>query len=357
MLYDASGNEQQGRFFEIGEKTKGIASEHRKGPSIKKRKNTSWKYRSTCQQCRTEFPGRSDGGNRFCKPECHQEWSVNRWFDCSCCMAKIGIGAQTASKLLGIVASVNILRGWSKRGVVSQKPSNTGWRGEVSRIKSKANEWVKQWESAWMEEVRSCKRFPDWGSVWVSERKRLSSSRYFAGLSKEKREQRSEQKRNKEIQSLGLDGYRKKRTEKKIKWNSRNKDKVRKYAVKATKRRKARDPGFKIQCNLRHRFKEVIGKAKQGGTDHFTGMIGCSTSQLAKHLESHFTKRMTWGNYGTYWHVDHVIPCAAFDHTNEQQRRQCWHWTNLRPLEAKANMDKKDSITKPQMELLLCATH
>jgi hypothetical protein len=84
-----------------------------------------------------------------------------------------------------------------------------------------------------------------------------------------------------------------------------------------------------------------------------SALIGCDTHQLAAHLESKFKRGMTWANYGTHWHVDHIMPCAVFDHTKPEQVRQCWHFSNLAPLEAKKNMAKGANIEAPQLSLLL----
>lgn len=140
-------------------------------------------------------------------------------------------------------------------------------------------------------------------------------------------------------------------------WKRNNKSRHSDHNKACRKKRIQIDPGFRAVCNLRNRFKEVIGSARTGGTKNFSALVGCTSSQLCKHLESSFTKGMTWKNYGSYWHVDHIIPCASFDHTDPKQRAACWHWTNLQPMEAKANMKKSNKIENAQMSLLLCASH
>ena len=57
------------------------------------------------------------------------------------------------------------------------------------------------------------------------------------------------------------------------------------------------------------------------------------------HLESLFVPGMTWDNQGE-WHIDHVIPCAAFDLTDPAQQSECFHYTNLQPLWAVDNLKK-----------------
>jgi hypothetical protein len=64
------------------------------------------------------------------------------------------------------------------------------------------------------------------------------------------------------------------------------------------------------------------------------------------HIEAQFMPGMTWENR-ELWHVDHIIPCAAFDLTDPAQQRSCFHYGNLRPLWAKENQRKSDKGIEP----------
>jgi len=134
----------------------------------------------------------------------------------------------------------------------------------------------------------------------------------------------------------------------------RTKEERRRIEREREKKRLKEDPSYRAVYNLRKRFRGIIKSCKTGEGISSSGLIGCKTIELRIHLEKQFKRGMTWDNYGTYWHVDHIIPCAKFNHLIESQRKQCWHWTNLQPLEAKKNMQKSDTITKPQLSLLLC---
>lgn len=75
------------------------------------------------------------------------------------------------------------------------------------------------------------------------------------------------------------------------------------------------------------------------------GLLGYTVVDLKRHLERQFSRNMTWANHGTYWHIDHVIPVSLFDFTTDDGVKACWALSNLRPLEAKANIKKNNKRT------------
>lgn len=84
-----------------------------------------------------------------------------------------------------------------------------------------------------------------------------------------------------------------------------------------------------------------------------TILLGCSIEQLRTHLASRFKRGMNWNNYGTAWHIDHIIPCHSFDLSKEHDQRKCFHYSNLQPLWSKDNLSKAKRIHICQPELLL----
>jgi len=68
--------------------------------------------------------------------------------------------------------------------------------------------------------------------------------------------------------------------------------------------------------------------------------------QLKEHLENQFDSKMTWDNYGTYWHIDHIYPQSLlpYDSLEHPNFQKCWALENLRPLEAKANIKKGNKV-------------
>lgn len=117
-----------------------------------------------------------------------------------------------------------------------------------------------------------------------------------------------------------------------------NRDKINQY----TMNRYYNDVNFRIAMNLRSRINAALkGKSK---LLHSVELIGCSIEQLEKYIESMFAVEMSWDNYGSYWEVDHIIPCAAFDLSQLEEQKRCFHWTNLQPLEAVENNRKNDFL-------------
>lgn len=111
------------------------------------------------------------------------------------------------------------------------------------------------------------------------------------------------------------------------------------YRVAWSKRRRASDPGFAVVGRLRCRLNFAIRKSGAEKIETTMALVGCTTKQLLAHLEAQFLPGMSWENRGE-WHIDHIVPCASFDMTDPAQQRECFHYSNLRPLWAAENIRK-----------------
>ena len=109
------------------------------------------------------------------------------------------------------------------------------------------------------------------------------------------------------------------------------------------------NPANRLRASLGRRLYKAM--KFRGESPQVEALVGCSFLDLKDWIESQFRYGMTWGNYGFGWHVDHIQPCASFDHSNPDHVRRCWHFTNLRPMWASENLAKGDRITEPQMQL------
>lgn len=109
------------------------------------------------------------------------------------------------------------------------------------------------------------------------------------------------------------------------------------------RQRYASSQAIRVKSLLRGRTRRAISSA--GGKKQSTTMklTGIDSDGLVRWLEGQFVDGMSWENHGE-WHVDHIIPCAAFDLTDADQQRVCFHYTNLRPLWGAENLVKRDSL-------------
>jgi len=113
-------------------------------------------------------------------------------------------------------------------------------------------------------------------------------------------------------------------------------------------RKRMANPRNRAVRNLRRRIRGALNG--QYCSEHTVELLGCSSEEFRDHLEAGFTDGMTWDNYGE-WHIDHIVPCAKFDLTQESHRRRCFHWSNMQPLWAHDNLSKK-ADTDGQMMLV-----
>jgi len=131
--------------------------------------------------------------------------------------------------------------------------------------------------------------------------------------------------------------------------------------------RKQTDEEYRLMKNTKRRISQLLKKNNIQKDMRSNKIIGCSFEYFSLWLESQFDPNMSWDNYGTYWHIDHVTPCCSFDLLILEERLLCFNWSNCRPLEAKANGSKGDIIFPLQIHLqqiraeayikLLSATH
>ena len=99
------------------------------------------------------------------------------------------------------------------------------------------------------------------------------------------------------------------------------------------------DPAFRLLNILRVRLRHALkGKCKSAAT---LALLGCTPEECLAHIEAQFTEGMTHENTD----VDHIVPCASFNFENEEEQRQCFHWSNLQPLFKPENRSKGAKIT------------
>lgn len=168
-------------------------------------------------------------------------------------------------------------------------------------------------------------------------------------MKKETPEQRQERlhkkklyrERNKEAIQVYQKQYRDNKTDEEKELRSiQNKEYLQKYKPIRNKNRVNRynsDENFNIETRYRRLMWGALrGHKKSNKTISY---LGCSTVEFVRYLESKFLEGMTWENRKE-WHIDHIIPCCAFDLTKEEELKECFHYKNFRPLWAKDNINK-----------------
>lgn len=113
------------------------------------------------------------------------------------------------------------------------------------------------------------------------------------------------------------------------------------------------DPAFNLREKLRcyerkekfGRYGEWMRSAIKAGTrsPSVESALGYTIEELKRHLERQFTKAMSWASFCSGdIHIDHIRPLSSFDMTDFDQVKEAWALTNLRPLWAKDNLEKRD---------------
>jgi hypothetical protein len=109
--------------------------------------------------------------------------------------------------------------------------------------------------------------------------------------------------------------------------------------VERQRERYLEDHAYAMQIRLRGRMAYAMRASSTKKSARTLALVGCSRQELAAHIQSLFKPGMSWDNRRE-WHIDHIIPCSAFDLTTEQGQRAAFHYTNLQPLWAKDNLRK-----------------
>lgn len=136
------------------------------------------------------------------------------------------------------------------------------------------------------------------------------------------------------------------------KWVNENREHRNAYSAKRDKDRKLIDPKYKLRCTMGQRISGSLNRrlkgVKQERRKHWERLLGYTVDDLMRRLEKLFKPGMTWENYGE-WHLDHIIPLAAFNYTSvgDIDFKRAWALTNLQPLWAVENSKKGAKLEKP----------
>lgn len=91
------------------------------------------------------------------------------------------------------------------------------------------------------------------------------------------------------------------------------------------------DPLHRLSNNIRGNMYHALKTKKNGRKWEY--LVGYTLQDLVNHLTPLLGENMTWDNYGSVWHVDHVIPKSWFKYesTEDAKFKECWALSNLQP--------------------------
>jgi hypothetical protein len=132
-------------------------------------------------------------------------------------------------------------------------------------------------------------------------------------------------------------------------YNKENRKSISVKQKKYQQDRRNSDLSFRIVGNLRSRQNQVLK-----GKSSTTNGLGCDSSFLRYYIESLWEPWMNWDNYGKkegQWSIDHIIPISSFEKdgegnwdANSEYNKKLIHYTNLKPLLHKENIEKYNKI-------------
>jgi hypothetical protein len=100
------------------------------------------------------------------------------------------------------------------------------------------------------------------------------------------------------------------------------------------------DIRFRLDKIMASSLYKVLKEKKDGKS--WKDLVGYGTKELKEHLEKQFDNKMSWDNYGIYWHIDHIKPKTLFNYSSPEDKEfiKCWSLNNLQPLEKITNIKK-----------------
>jgi hypothetical protein len=124
-------------------------------------------------------------------------------------------------------------------------------------------------------------------------------------------------------------------------WRKNNPEKA-KAASRRRAARRATVPWYRLSSNISRRIRRGLSNPELKGRRPWEMLVGFTLADLRRRLETLFQPGMSWENYGTDWHLDHIRPVSSFNCTSVDQPEfhECWGLSNLQPLWADENMRK-----------------
>ena len=127
-------------------------------------------------------------------------------------------------------------------------------------------------------------------------------------------------------------------------YDKQNRDKINTRMNEYFKNRKQLDLNFKLVCNLRSRTNQAFKAHSVRKTNKTFELLGCSHSFFKNWIIHQLYGNMTVENYGSVWQIDHCLPIVSFNLLDENDKKKCFNWINLRPMYSSENNSKSAKI-------------
>lgn len=126
-------------------------------------------------------------------------------------------------------------------------------------------------------------------------------------------------------------------------YTEENKDKIL-ACRRVSEAKKRKDKGYRLRLAMYSGIRRAL--LGEGSKTKMMKKMQWSVDELIIHLESQFSNKMSWDNYGSYWQVDHIIPVSKFKYETHKDDdfKACWALSNLRPLCKIENIKKSNKL-------------
>lgn len=95
---------------------------------------------------------------------------------------------------------------------------------------------------------------------------------------------------------------------------------------------------------VRSRLRSALKAQKVRKDCRTFSLLGCSVQEYRNYLEGLFSQGMSWDNMHL-WHIDHIMPVAAFNLQDPEEARMAFHYKNTQPMWADENMSKSATFS------------
>lgn len=119
------------------------------------------------------------------------------------------------------------------------------------------------------------------------------------------------------------------------------------HRVEKQRVKRQTDPAFRLRCALGAKLGQMLhGKYRSKSILEYTDFK--DADDLRIHFEDQFEEDMTMDNFGSLWHIDHIIACHWYTGSTEDLKR-LWSRKNLRPMRGPDNQSKGIKLPRKRM--------